>query len=259
MPRSFLMTRSVWLGLAACTFAVLLAGCNKPEEKPLPAPPPVSPPPPVVTNVAVPATPPAIEMPTLPLMVATIKGAGEVPVKAPQAGYLVRQVYRNDAMVATGDVLFLLDPRVAHVGSSPGSANDSALVKVIAPATGVPGLSLHGAGDRLQAGDELTTIAQIDNVIAELTLPSAVAESFKKYLNSPAGASEQPAIELILPDGSVYPTSGVVANVATSGSVNTMQIGFPNPGHVLQPGEYVKVRSAAPWSSAPAPPTSSHP
>jgi multidrug efflux pump subunit AcrA (membrane-fusion protein) len=184
-------------------------------------------------------------MPALPEMVATIRGAEEVPVKAPQPGYLVRQVYKDDAMVATGDVLFLLDPRVAHAGSLPGGANDAALVKIIAPASGIPGQALHGAGDRLEAGDELTTVAQIDNVVAELTLPNAVARDFEKYLNSPERSS-QLAIELILPDGSTYPTHGTVANIVTNGSVNTMQIDFPNPAHVLQPGTFVKVRSAVP-------------
>ncbi len=51
---------------------------------------------------------------------------------------------------------------------------------------------------------------------------------------------------LILSDGSSYPKNGIVANVLTNGSVNTMQIYFANPGHVLQPGEFVKVQSVMP-------------
>jgi multidrug efflux pump subunit AcrA (membrane-fusion protein) len=185
-------------------------------------------------------------MPTLPLMVATIKGAGEVPVQAPQPGYLVRQVYKDGAMVATGDVLFLLDPRVSHADSSPGGANDAALVKVLAPAAGVPGRALHGAGDFLQAGDELAEIAQIDNVLAEVTISNALARDIERYQASPANASQQPAIELILPDGSSYPTHGVIGHVSTVGDASSMEIDFPNPAHLLQPGEFVKVRSAAP-------------
>ena len=184
-------------------------------------------------------------MPPLPESVATIQGASEIPVKAPQAGYLVRRVYKDGAMVAAGDVLFVLDPHTSHADASPGSVNGAAFVKIISPGPGVPGPALHGAGDHVEAGEVLADLAQIDSVIAELTVPDALARNIQRYLSSPAGAS-QPAVELILPDGSSYPTNGVIANVVTSGSVNTMQINFPNPGHVLQPGEFVKVRSATP-------------
>lgn len=178
-------------------------------------------------------------------MVATIEGARENPVNAPKAGYLVRQVYKDGAMVSDGDVLFLLDPRASHPDASPGSASDMALVKVNATGSGIAAHALRGAGDHVEQGDELTHIAQIENVIAELTVSDDLARDFQHYLKSPAGSS-QPAIELILPDGSSYPTHGVIASVTTSGSVNTMQIDFPNPTHVLLPGEFVKVRGLAP-------------
>jgi multidrug efflux pump subunit AcrA (membrane-fusion protein) len=177
-------------------------------------------------------------------MVATIRGASEIPVKAPQAGYLVRQVYRDGATVAAGDVLFLLDPRNSHPDVSPESVKNVAMVKVIASSPGVAAHALHGPGDHVEAGDDLTDLAQIDDVIAESTVSDAVARNFQGYLNS-SGRASQPAIELILPDGSIYPTHGVIANVVISGNVNTMQIDFSNPGHVLQPGEFVRVRSSA--------------
>ena len=196
-----------------------------------------------MTNIVPNVTEPP--QPVLPLMVATIKGAQEVPVKAPQAGYLVAQAYHDGATVAPGDTLFLLDPRLAHADETPGVPSHASLVDVIATAGGVPGRALHGDGDHVDTGDELTDIAEIDNVIAELTVPPGLARDFQKYLN-PRAASDQPAFELILPDGSSYPSHGVLANLTTNGDVNTMEIYFPNPTHVLQPGEFVKVRSAAP-------------
>ena len=223
-----------------CT--LLLAGCGKPPASP-PVQPAVSSPPPVATNApAAPAQPP---QPLLTEMVATIKGAAEIPVKAPQAGYLVRQVYKDGAMVSAGDTLFLLDPRISHADAPSGKTDDSFLVKVIATGTGVPGHALHGAGDHVEAGEDLVVLAQIDNVIAEVTISQALARRFEAYRNSPALASNHEAIELVLPNGSIYPTHGVIANIVTSGNVNTMEIDFPNPTHVLQPGEFVKVRDAA--------------
>ena len=221
-----------------CVLSALLAGCGRP-----PAQPAVTSPPPAVTNApVVPVQPP---QPLLPEMVATIKGASEIPVKAPQAGYLLRQVYKDGAMVAAGDTLFLLDPRLSHTNLPGGKPNDAYLVRVNATAFGVPSPPFHGEGDHVEAGEELATISQIDNVIAELTIPGSLARRFEAYRNSPALASNHEAIELIMPGGSLYPTNGVIANVMTNGSVNTMEIDFPNPTHLLQPGEFVKVRAAA--------------
>ena len=235
------MTRSAAGCLTLGVLTALLAGCGKPPANPSPEK-NVQPPPPAVTNTAPPGLPP---QPVLPESVATIKGATEIPVKAPQAAYLVRQVYKEGAMVSAGDPLFLLDPRISHADTPSGKTDDASLVKVVATGIGVPGHALHGPGDHVDAGEELVTISQIDDVIAEVTIPDALAQKFTSRHDSPAIASHYQAIELILPDGSIYPTHGVVANIVTSGSVNTMQIDFPNPGHVLQPGEFVKVRSAS--------------
>jgi len=235
------MTRSA-CHLTLCVLAALLTCCGKPPANST-VQPDVSSPPPVATNAAVAPAPPP--QPVLPETIATIKGASEISVKAPRPGYIVRQVYKEGAQVAVGDTLFLLDPRVSHADAPAGKTDDSSLVKVIATGTGIPGHALRGAGDYVEAGDELVTLSQIDNVVAELTIPAALAREFEAYRNSPALASNHEAIELILPDGSLYPTNGVIAKVTTNGSVNTMDIDFPNPSHVLLPGEFVKVRGAA--------------
>jgi len=231
------MTRCACV-LAVGALAVLSVSCGKP-----PAQTSAPPPPPSLTNTAPPGLPP---QPELPESVATIKGSAEIPVTAPQTGFLVRQTYKEGAMVAAGDTLFLLDPRISHDNMPAGKAGDSSLVKIIATAIGVPGRPLHGPGDHVDAGEEVAAISQIDNVIAELVVPDALAQKFISRHDSPELASHHQAIEMILPDGSIYPTHGVVANVITSGSVNTMEISFPNPTRLLQPGEFVKVRSVAP-------------
>jgi multidrug efflux pump subunit AcrA (membrane-fusion protein) len=92
----------------------LSTGCTRHEPKPTPPLPPIAPatnPAPVkpAAVVAMPPTPPG-----LPEMIATIQGEYEEEVKAPREGYLVRQVYKTGAIVAEGDVLFLLDPRTIH-------------------------------------------------------------------------------------------------------------------------------------------------
>src|SRR5207247_180741 len=54
-------------------------------------------------------------------------------------------------------------------------------------------------------------------------------------------------LELILADGSVYPTRGRAAALdrqvdVTTGTVLARGV-FPNPGNVLRPGQYAKVRA----------------
>jgi hypothetical protein len=235
------MTRSAEGFLTLGLLTALLVACGKPVAPPSPhTTAPSSPP--AVANTDPPGLTP---QPVLPESVATIKGATEIPVKAPQAGYLVRQVYKEGAMVAAGDTLFLLDPRLSHADAPAGKTDDASLVKVIATGLGVPGHALHGPGDHVDAGEELVRISQIDDVIAEVTIPDALARKFISRHDSPELASHHQAVEMILPGGSVYPTHGVVTNVVTDGNVNTMEISFPNPTHLLQPGEFVKVRSVA--------------
>ncbi len=232
-----------------CAISALLIACNKPEPRPLAPPPPVLPPPPttngIATNAVEPAKPASPEMPALPEMVATIQGGDVISVKAPQSGYLVRQAYKDGATVAAGDVLFLLDPRMAHEAMS---VDKSALIRITSPIAGVPGDAWHGAGDRIEAGMELVGVARIDEVDANVTLPGPLAQQFVVYLDRLTAAHFplRPNIELILPDGGLYGEKGTLGTMPSSGGIHVLSITFPNPRHILQPGEFVKVRSAAP-------------
>src|SRR5207244_12155812 len=54
-------------------------------------------------------------------------------------------------------------------------------------------------------------------------------------------------LELVLADGSVYPTRGRAAALdrqvdVTTGTVLARGV-FPNPGNVLRPGQYAKIRA----------------
>jgi hypothetical protein len=229
----------------ACGIAAVLCGCGRQQDKL--SPPPVAQQVPIVAANTVQSLQPArLEAPVLPESVATVVGIHKSSLKSPAAGYLVRQIYKDDEIVAAGDVLFLLDPHMAHPGMMAGAGAEEGLIKVRAPAAGMPGHAAFGPGDHLMPGDELTTIADLDNVAAELALPEDLARQFSAYLSQPAVANAQPhpRMELILPGGSVYPRRGIIGNVVTSGNMHTMQVDFPNPDHVLRPGEFVRVRSA---------------
>ena len=239
------MTRTAWRVLAACGLGLGLGCCGKRGVETAVVTPAVPP----ATNATVVVAPasnmlPAPEKNVLPESVAEIVGGTETVVKAPRTGYLVRQLYIENQDVKAGQTLFLVDPRSSH---GDGDTGDKAeWVPVPAPVSGVAERARHGAGDWVSAQDELAAVAEIEDVKAELTVPDALARKFADDLGAPqlADAQGRRNIELLLPDGSVYPGRGMVSSVITQGNVNTMQIDFPNHDHVLRPGEYVRVRTA---------------
>ena len=121
--------------------------------------------------------------------------------------------------------------------------------RITSPIEGVAGRAIPGAGDLIDASMTLTTVSTVDPIRADFTLP----EQF--YLNNAdriAKASALPmadradSIELILADGSSYPLKGKFYDVnrqsqTATGAITAYAL-FPNPGRVLRPGQYAKVR-----------------
>ena len=131
------------------------------------------------------------------------------------------------------------------------------------PIDGVAGLALVRVGNLVgQDGPTLlTTVSQLDPIRVNFPLPEvdyvkyperfahlegrdlawAQAE-FKKLDAHP----EEPGVEIVLADGSVFPHRGAIVAVnrqidATSGTAQ-LQALVPNPGGTLRPGEYARVR-----------------
>ena len=220
-------------GLVVVFVVAMLVGCGKREEKP-PAPPPIlQPAPPLATNAAQPVKPAVPEVPLLTQTVAELEGSAETPVVAPSSGYLVKQVDKENAMVATGDVLFIMDPRSTHPDPIIPEKNDLGLVMIVAPSAGAMGRALHGAGDWINAHDQLAAIATVDPIRAVFSVPHGTVLA-------------RQAFELMLEDGSVYPAKGRLESITAAGTNLGISVVFLNPDHTLRPGQFVKVRGIAP-------------
>jgi hypothetical protein len=78
-------------------------------------------------------------------------------------------------------------------------------------------------------------------------VPEALDEKFEVYFSKLRQALAPPRydVEMILPDGRIYPEKGSIVGGPSDGTIHVFEIDFPNPHHVLQIGELVKVRSAA--------------
>jgi RND family efflux transporter MFP subunit len=123
--------------------------------------------------------------------------------------------------------------------------------KVRSLITGVAGLAKGQIGDLVGPTTILTTVSQVDPIKAYFAISeqqylkladriSAVAEGRKR-------AGEQKALELVLSDGSVYPRKGSVVLADRQIDVKTGTIrmagAFDNPGGILRPGMFGRVRA----------------
>jgi membrane fusion protein (multidrug efflux system) len=93
----------------------------------------------------------------------------------------------------------------------------------------------------------LDTVSSIDPIRVQLSLSEA---EYLRYVGSrkPEEARARVPLELILGDGSVFPHKGrvVFADRAVDVKTGTLSIitEFPNPGGVLRPGQFGRVRAA---------------
>ena len=116
--------------------------------------------------------------------------------------------------------------------------------KVLSPIAGVAGIKLADVGDLVGPPSVLTTVASIDPIYVQFNLTE------QQYLLWRRSHGEDRAprtdIELILADGHAYDQLGTaeilgLAVDATTGTI-AVRATFKNPGNVLRPGQYAKVR-----------------
>jgi membrane fusion protein (multidrug efflux system) len=123
--------------------------------------------------------------------------------------------------------------------------------KITAPVDGVAGIATTQVGDLVgPATGTLTTVSQLDPIKATVSLgEQGLTEFVMKHRD--AGERERYLsaleFELILADGSVFPQKGSFYAEdrhldAKTGSIK-MEITFPNPGDLLRPGQFGKVRT----------------
>ncbi len=121
--------------------------------------------------------------------------------------------------------------------------------QVTSPIAGIAGIVQVQVGDLVNTSTTMTTVSQVDPIKAQFNISEV------EYLRSvqgnrwvEAGESAERTLQLILADGSVYSHRGVVIVINRQVDQRTgtiaIQGSFPNPGNVLRPGQYGKVRAA---------------
>lgn len=124
---------------------------------------------------------------------------------------------------------------------------DLSFTEVRAPLDGIAGIASAQVGDLVGPSDPqpLTTLSNVDPILAVVPLSEREYLQFARRPERADGA--EPNLELVLTDGSVHPHRGraIVAGREIDPKTGTILFKgeFPNPGNVLRPGQYARVRA----------------
>jgi membrane fusion protein (multidrug efflux system) len=121
--------------------------------------------------------------------------------------------------------------------------------RVTSPIDGVAGIRAANIGDVVGRDQNtlLTTVSQVDPLYVEFPISAQEFLRVTAQWQAAAAGRGQIALELILPDGRPYPHPGKLDIVGRGVDVTTGTLRirglFPNPGNVLRPGQFAKVRA----------------
>jgi RND family efflux transporter MFP subunit len=122
--------------------------------------------------------------------------------------------------------------------------------KVYSPIDGVAGIARTQVGDLVGTNTLLTTVSQVDPIKVSFPISEKEYLHFAGSINADANGNpnpDQPRLELILDNGSIYRFSGKLYAADRQVDVQTgtmmMQATFPNPENILRPGMYAKLRA----------------
>lgn len=122
--------------------------------------------------------------------------------------------------------------------------------KVTSPIDGVAGIAKSQVGDLVNTSTEMTTVSTVDPIRVSIGISEKEYLRFATRINRPNYATTQqgPFLDLVLDDGSVFPQKGraMFADREVDPRTGTMTVRglFPNPGNILRPGQYARVRAA---------------
>jgi membrane fusion protein (multidrug efflux system) len=123
--------------------------------------------------------------------------------------------------------------------------------KVRSLVEGIAGLAKGQIGDLVGPTTNLTTVSQVDPIKAYFGISEQeylkFAERISGITEGKRRAGERKVLELVLSDGSVYPRKGwlVLADRQVDVKTGTIRMAgaFENPGSVLRPGMFGRVRA----------------
>jgi membrane fusion protein (multidrug efflux system) len=163
-----------------------------------------------------------------------------------RAGVITAQanVARKQANVARAQA----DVERARAGVEQAVLNVG-FARVTSPIDGVAGIRAANIGDVVGRDQNtlLTTVSQVDPLYVEFPISEQEFLKVTGTWQAAAAGRGEISLELILADGSVYPHPGKLDIVGRGVDVTTGTLRirglFPNPGNVLRPGQFARIRA----------------
>jgi membrane fusion protein (multidrug efflux system) len=125
---------------------------------------------------------------------------------------------------------------------------DLGYARVTSPINGLVGATQVKPGNLVGKGEPtlLTTVSQIDPIRFRVGVTEADYLRIRRRSAAQTIRARAEGIQLTLADGTVFPHKGTVGPVDRAVNPQTGTLGvqliFPNPGNVLRPGQYGRVR-----------------
>jgi membrane fusion protein, multidrug efflux system len=114
--------------------------------------------------------------------------------------------------------------------------------RVTSPISGIAGIANAQVGNLVSPSTVLTTVSKVDPIRVNFPISE---QEYLRYQRDPAMRHAE--LELELSDGTTFPQKGRIALSGREVDVKTGTITvvgvFPNPGNLLRPGQYAKVRA----------------
>ena len=127
---------------------------------------------------------------------------------------------------------------------------DLSFTKITSPIDGIAGIAKAQLGDLVgtPGGPELTTVSTVDPIKVYVPISEQEYLHFRRQAEGrKESGQEEPNLELTLADGSTFPHKGRVtfADRQVDERTGTIKVAtvFPNPGNLLRPGQFAKVRA----------------
>jgi membrane fusion protein, multidrug efflux system len=121
---------------------------------------------------------------------------------------------------------------------------NSAWATVSSPISGIAGVAKVGVGDLMTPNTVMTTVSAVDPINVDFSISE---QDYLRFNREKSGRAAGRNLVLTLGDGSVYPHAGhaLLVNREIDSRTGTIQVRaeFPNPGNVLRPGQYARIRA----------------
>src|SRR2546429_1366506 len=174
-------------------------------------------------------------------------------VAAARAAVLNAQASVSQARAALEKAQADVKTQEANIAAARAALADARLnlgyTRVLSPIAGVAGFRGANIGDYVGPSDStpLTTVSQVVPIYAEFPVSEQRALTVLRRWAADPSEPRRLELQLVLADGTVYSHPGRAAALdrqvdVTSGTVLARGV-FPNPGNLLRPGQYAKVRA----------------